>query len=152
MSRKLTPAWAFPIWAAASERLNETDDRLDAELSALRFDQQRLPRWLTFVRLLRIVLATGLVAGAVAVGATALRGDSTTMPLIALGVILGASAAALLVGRHAVERVATREAGAVAVECHRVISRVMRGHVIAPVRAELATYARFRKGVGSARS
>ena len=152
VSAKLTPAWAFPIWAAASERLSETDDRLDAELAALRFDQQRLPRWLSFLGLLRIVLAVGIVAGALAVGAIALRGGSTTQPLVALGLLLVANAAALLIGRRAVQRVAAREAGAVADECHRVIARVMRGHVIAPVRAELATYARFRKGVGSARS
>lgn len=151
VSRNLKPAWAFPIWAAASERLPETDDRLDAELSALRFEQ-RLPRWLPLIGLLRIVLATGIVAGALAVGVTAQRSGSTTVPLVALGLLLGAAAATLLVGRYAVQRVAAREAGAVADECHRVIARVMRGHVIAPVRVELATYTRFRKGVGSARS
>ncbi len=152
VSRNLPPAWAFPIWASAAERLKETDDRLDAELSALRFEELRLPRWLPLVGLLRAVLAVSIVAGAFVLGTTALQGGSTTMPLVALGVLLGAGVVVLRIGKFAVARVAAREAAAVADECHRVIARVMRGHVIAPVRTELATYARFRKGVGSARS
>ena len=152
VSRNLPPAWAFPIWAAAAERLKETDDRLDAELSALRFDQLRVPAWLPLVGVLRAVLAVGIVAGALFLGTTSLQGGSLTMPLIALGVLLGAGAAVLRLGKYAVARVAAREAAAVADECHRVIARVMRGHVIAPVRAELATYARFRNSVSSAKA
>ena len=151
VTRDLTPAWARPVWAAAAERLKETDDRLDAELAALRFEP-RLPRWLSVVTALRAVLAVGIVAGVIVVGAAALRGGAPTVPSAVLGALLGIGAAVQLVARHAAQRVAARESAAVADECRRVIARVVRGHVLAPVCVELATYARFRKGVTSAKA
>ncbi len=151
VTRDLTPAWARPVWAAAAERLQETDDRLDAELAALRFEP-RLPRWLPLLGVLRAVLGVAVVAGALLMGAAAQRGAVPTSSLAAFGGLLGAGAIVLLLTRHAARRVAVREARLVADECHRVIARVVRGHVLAPVCAELATYARFRKGVTSARA
>jgi len=151
VTRDLKPAWARPFWASVSERLSETDDRLDAELAALRLER-RLPRWLPVVAVLRAVLTLAVVAGALVVGAAARNGDPSPSVLVAAGALLGATACLWLGARYAAGRVARRVAGAVDDECRRVISRVVRGHVLGPVSSELATYARFRRAIDSARS
>jgi GTP-binding protein EngB required for normal cell division len=149
--RDLTPAWGGRIRAAATDRLTETDDRLDAELAALRFDQPLL-RWLGMVGLARALATVGILGALLFVGASAIRGASTTVPLIALALAVVMGVGVVLVGKSAAERAGALQARAVEDACGRVIARVVRGQVLAPVRTELASYARFRKGVCAAKA
>jgi GTP-binding protein EngB required for normal cell division len=148
--RDLTPAWADPIRAAATEGLSGTDDRLDGELSSLRF-QLRLPGWLTAVGVARLVVGVCALAGLLYVVAAAASGASTTLPAIVLGVVTLAGVGVALAGRTAAERAGAEQARAVEDACHQVIARVVRAHVVAPVRGELTSYARFSRGVAAAK-
>ncbi|GAA3824043.1 hypothetical protein GCM10022242_26890 [Nocardioides panacisoli] len=148
--RDLAPAWADPIRAAATEGLRETDDRLDGELSSLRF-QLRLPGWLTALGVARALVGVCVLAGLLYVAASVMGGASTTLPVVALGVTTLAGAGVVLAGRTVAERVGAEQARTVEDACHQVIARVVRAHVVAPVRGELAPYARFNRGVAAAK-
>ena len=148
--RDLAPAWADPIRAAATERLKETDDRLDAELAALHF-QLRPPGWLPLVGPLRVATALGAAAAAVYLGAAGMGGSPVTIPLVVLVAATVLGIGTWLAGRSAGERFAAQEAAAVKDECRRAIDRVVRDHVLAPMRVELASYGRFRRAVAAAK-
>jgi GTPase Era involved in 16S rRNA processing len=149
--RDLTPAWADPIRVAATEGLKETDDRLDGELSSLSF-KPRLPGWFTSVGLLRVATAVGAVAALLWLIAAVILGSSTTAPLVALGVLTAAAVGSVLVGGRLADRAAAEQTAAVEDECRKVIARVVRTHVVGPVRGELATYARFHRGISAAKA
>lgn len=149
--RDLTPAWADPIRVAATEGLKETDDRLDGELSSLSF-KPRLPGWFTSVGLLRAATAVGAVAALLWLVAAVVLGSSTTAPLVTLGVAAALAVGSVLVGGRLADRAAAEQTAAVEDECHKVIARVVRTHVVGPVRGELATYARFHRGISAAKA
>ena len=149
--RDLTPAWGDPIRAAATQRMGETDDRLDAELAALRFDH-RPPAWLGLLRVTRAVGVLGMLGAALLGAAMLLQGASLTIPLVVLAATAALGGAGLLLGRSAADRAAADAEAAVADDCRRVIARVVRGHVIGPVRGELAPYAAFKRGTTSAKA
>ncbi|WP_435768501.1 GTPase [Nocardioides sp. SYSU DS0651] len=149
VSRDLTPPWADPVRAAATERLAQTDDRLDADLASLRFDP-RPPRWLRLLGPMRTVAAVTALAALILAGAAA-GGLAPLPPAVGLLAVAAATAVGTRVGRVAAERAADREAEALADEAGKAVERVLRGQVLAPVRAELACYARFRRGLDAAR-
>lgn len=152
--RDLTPAWAGRIRAAATDRLAETDDRLDAELAALRFEErapQRLAPWLGLLGPARALLSVCAVGAVLVLGASAVRGASTTVPLVALALCVALGVGVLLAGRSVAERAGARHAREVEDACRQVIARVVRGQVLTPLRTELASYARFRKGLAAAK-
>lgn len=138
----LTDAWGAPLRAAATRGLAGTDDRLDAELAALRFPEQGagaaralgLARW-------------GCLAGAVLSALLLLVTGLAVVPLVAFAV---AALGAHLGARRAAERAATHRGAEVEEACRAVISRVLRAQVVDPVRVELASYGRFRRAVDRA--
>ncbi|MEZ0579084.1 GTPase [Nocardioides sp. MH1] len=149
--RDLAPAWADPVRTAATARLGETDDRLDAELAALRFEL-RPPGWLPLLGPARAVAALGTVATAGWLGVAATSGAALAVPVVAGALVVLLGIAVLVMGRSAVDRYAAAEAGLVEDECRRVIDRVVRGQVLAPMRTELASYARFRRDLSAAKA
>lgn len=148
--RDLTPAWKDPIRAVASVGQGSADDRLDSELAAVR-SQDRLPGWLPLVGVVRLVVTLAAVASLLLVTTSLVRGASPTLPLVVLGTL---ALAGIAVGRGATvvaDRVAELHARAAEDACHRVISRVVRGQVVATVNAELAPYARCQRGIAAAK-
>ncbi|WP_418062662.1 dynamin family protein [Pimelobacter simplex] len=148
LTRDLTPAWGAPVRAAATAHLDRTADRLDAELAALpepapasRSGGQAPGPW-------ALARAAGLVAAAA--GLVLLVTGAGT----AAGAALLAAGVALALGAHFAGR--TRGADADLPEARaddesgRVIARVLRAQVLDPVRAELASYGRFRAGLDRA--
>lgn len=148
--RDLTPAWKDPIRAVASVGQKSADDRLDSELAAVRF-QDRLPGWLPLVGVLRVVVTLAAVAALLLVTTAFVRGASTTVPLIALGSLALAGVAVARGSAAVADRVAEVHARAAEDACHRVISRVVRGQMVASVASELAPYARFHRGITAAK-
>ncbi|MEV5000401.1 GTPase [Nocardioides sp. LML1-1-1.1] len=138
----LTDAWAAPLRSAATRGLAETDDRLDAELAALRFPDQGagvarvlgLARW-------------GCAAGAVLSALLLLVSGLAVVPLV---VLAAGAVAAHLAGHRAVTRAAARRGAEVEDACRAVVARVLRAQVVDPVRVELASYGRFRRAVDGA--
>lgn len=152
--RDLTPAWAGRIRAAATDRLAETDDRLDAELAALRFEERvprRLAPWLGLVGPARALVSACAVVAVLVLGSSAVRGASTTVPLVALALCVALGLGVLLAGKSVAERAGVRHAREVEDACRQVITRVVRGQVLTPLRTELASYARFRHGLAAAK-
>ncbi len=149
--RDLTPAWSDPIRAAATERLKETDDRLDAELAGLRF-QQRPPGWLSLLGPATGVASVAAVASVVLAGVAYVGGGALTLPLVAVGVTVALAVVLAVVARSARTRADAELDRAAETERRRVAGRVLRAHVVAPVNAELASYARLRRGLDAAKS
>lgn len=135
----LGEAWAGPLRSAATRHLAETDERLDAELAALRFPDEGPGA----VRALGLARA-GLVAGAVL---SALLVLVSGLAAISLGACLAGALGAHLAARRAADRAAQRRGAEVQADCQAVIARVLRAQVVDPVRVELASYGRFRRAV-----
>jgi hypothetical protein len=143
----LTAVWGEPVRSAATGRLSLLTERLDAELGALRPEPGSASGLGTLV-----TLVTGGGGGLLALAAAGLLAASgRTAPAIALAVLavlagLGGWAAS----RAAVRRSAIEDGRAIVEDCERVIDRVVRAQVVEPVRAELASYQRFRAGLDAA--
>jgi len=69
--------------------------------------------------------------------------------VLGLGVVL--EIAFRVTSRRAAARAAQQQGAAIEAECRRTITKLLRGRVIAPVNAELATLARFRTALDAAR-
>ena len=140
VARDLTPAWSGPV-RAVTAGLAATDERLDAELAALRLEHERpgwLPLW-SWGRLAAVVLTAGALAW---------WGVARSPMLLVLAVVLGLVAVTVTLSRsRALTWWARTEAEAVEAACQRVITRVVRGHVIEPVQRSLVDFARFRRGL-----
>ncbi len=147
LTEDLTDAWGAPLRAAAAGRLPETDDRLDAELAALRFPEAPTgaPRALGLARL-------GAAAGALLAALwllAALLGGPGPVPAAGatLAVLVAVAVAAHLAGQRAVAAAAARRGEDVDAACRAVVSRVLRAQVLDPARVELASYGRFRRAL-----
>ena len=132
-----------------TERLPEAEDRLDAELAALRFPDLA-PRSLAALGIARALSALGVVAATLYLVASVLISGPVVPALVLLGLAALAGGGTLVAGRVAVDRTAVRQGEAVEDACRLVISRVVRAHVIAPVSRELGGYARFQRGLRAA--
>ncbi|WP_141003117.1 hypothetical protein [Nocardioides humi] len=146
--RDLTPAWAEGIRTAATAGLDRTDDRLDAELAAL-------PAPVTGAGTgpWRPVRAAGAVCAVL--GLLLLAGSLTGLlglPAAVGAVVLAGGAVAALAGHLAGRSADARAAGRPVADdrSRQVVARVMRAQVLDPVRAELASYGRFRAGLDAA--
>ena len=152
LCRDLTPAWGEPIRAAITSDLQDTSEHLDAELGALRFASASLTG-------LGATLAARKAAVVSAIGGVLLLGAGLigVVPVWWLGALLLGLALVLEIGfrataRRATDRAAAGQGAAVEAECLRVISKVVRGRVIAPANTQLAGLARFRAGLDAARA
>ena len=141
VARDLTDVWGAAVRSAAVGRLSLLTERLDAELGAVR-------------PVVGPATGGGVRFGSVAVGLASLVGSGLVAASgrIALAVALGVLAVLLvavgwLAARAAARRSTAEDGRAVVEECERVIGRVVRAQVVAPVQAELASYQRFRAGL-----
>ncbi|WGX95221.1 GTPase [Nocardioides sp. L-11A] len=145
--RDLAPGWGRAVRTAVTQRLGDTDDRLDAELAALPAPSGR--------RATPVGARTGVAVAALLTVAVAGARAAGLLPLpVALGAasfLAIVAAAAGLLGRRASRRAADR-AHQVDDGCREVVARVVREHVLVPARRELASYARFERGLRSARA
>ncbi|MCR1782012.1 50S ribosome-binding GTPase [Nocardioides carbamazepini] len=146
LCRDLAPGWGRAVRTAVTQRLGDTDDRLDAELAALPAPAARPMRIGA-----RGVVALAAVLMAVAVAASWATGVlPPTVALVAGGLLVAAVTGAGVLTRRAAPRGAAR-ADQVDDGCREVVTRVVREHVLAPARRELASYARFERGLRTAR-
>lgn len=158
VSEGVGPAWARRVRSAATNRLGELGDRLDRELGEVRLGG-RLPWWVTILRLLQWLLLAAAVGGFAWWGVTAAQGttsevaDVAGVPLPALigggGLLLGL--VLWVLGRVLVSGLARSRAEAAEERLRSVVHGVLDTEVIAPVGAELSSYADFRRGIETAR-
>jgi len=153
------PGWTRHVLAAATGRLDEAGPRLDRELRAVDLGG-RLPAWVGLVRVLHWLLLIAAVAGFVWWGVAAAQGSSgdlthlAGLPLPAVlgigGLVLGLLLA--VVGGMLVRGLARQRAEAADERLRGVVHAVLDADVVQPLRAELASYAAFRRGIDAARS
>ncbi len=152
------PAWAPKVRHAATSRLAETGDRLDAELRQVDLGG-RAPAWVTLIRVLHWLLLLAAVGGfgwwvfAAIQGRTADLSKIVGLPLPAVlgigGLVLGLLLAVM--GRMLVRGLARARAESADEQLRGVVHRVLASQVVEPLRAEVASYAAFRRGITSAR-
>lgn len=151
------PAWATHVRAAATGRLGEVGDRLDRELGRVDLGG-RLPAWVTLVRLLHWLLLLAAVGGLAWWAVGAVQGTVGDQPQVAglpLAALLGVGGLVLglllaIVGRALVGGIARARAEEAEEGLRDVVRGVLDADVVVPVRAELASYAEFRRGIGQA--
>ncbi|MDQ6525660.1 GTPase [Nocardioides sp. LHD-245] len=141
----LAPGWGRAVRAAVTQRLGDTDDRLDAELAALPVPALRPARAGARAGVAAAVL---LALAAVASGVTGVL--PPVVAFAAAGLLGVVAIVAGLLDRGASRRAAAH-AHQVDAGCREVVARVVREHVLAPARRELTSYARFERGLRSAR-
>ncbi len=143
--------------AAATGRLGEVGDRLDRELGRVDLGG-RLPAWVTLVRLLHWLLLLAAVGGLAWWAVGAVQGTVGDQPQVAglpLAALLGVGGLVLglllaIVGRGRVGGIARARAEEAEEGLRDVVRGVLAADVVVPVRAELASYAEFRRGIGQA--
>lgn len=154
----LSGGWGRAVRHAATGRLSEVDDRLDAGLSGVDLGG-RLPTWVRLAQVLHWLLLLGaLGAGGWWVYLLATGGDVPSTPgvdalplpavLLGLGLLLGF--VLWLVARGAASGLAGERATAAEDALHGVVAQVVRDDVAGPVSTELAAYGKFRGGVAAA--
>lgn len=141
--RDLTEVWAGPVRAAATARLDETNDRLDAELAAVRVDAAVLPDS-RVVGASRLVGVAAVVGGLVCLGVAAWLG----IALLTVGLLVGVGGH--LAARAWVERASTTQAMAVEERHRAAVALVVRAHVLEPVHTELVRFGRCRAAIKAA--
>ncbi len=150
------PPWAVRVRAAATARLGEIGDHLDRDLAQVPVST-RLPVWVGALRLLQWLLLLGAVGAAAWYALTLVQDDA---PARLLGLPLPAAAAIgalvlglvlAVVGRFLVGSLASARADDVDEQLREVVHEVLAREVVAPVGAEVTSYAAYRRGVDRAR-
>ena len=158
----LAPSWAAAVRAASVSRLPDLGDRLDRAVASTDLGAARIPWWAGLVRVLQYVLILAALAGAgwlalLALGSYLRLPDVPTpavgpLPLPTLllvgGVLLGLLLA--LVCRWLVAATARKRARTADKRLRDAISEVSAEMVVAPIEAELASYAQVREGLSAA--
>ncbi len=154
----LVPGWAASIRAAATDRLDETGDRLDAELGSVALGADRLPAWVSTARALQWLLFLAAVGGGAWWGWLAFQGTVDDAPQVAglplpaivgvaglvLGILLAVVCGALVGG------LARRRSEAADAALRDAVHRVVDAEVVRPVSAVLADHAAFSSGIARA--
>ncbi|RYB95208.1 ABC transporter [Nocardioides oleivorans] len=158
----MAPAWAGAVRAASISRLPDLGDRLDQAVGRTDLGADRIPAWAGLVRFLQYVLIISAIVGAVWLGVLALGTyarvpepptpsvGSFPLPTLLLvgGVVLGLLLA--LVCRWLVAATAKTRARTADKRLRDAISEVSAELVVAPIQAELASYAEVREGLAVA--
>ena len=152
------PAWVPGVRRVGAERLEEIDHRLDRELRGVALDA-RPPWWAGAIRLLHWLLLAGIVAALAWWVLTLVQDTAGDLPEVAgfplppvvavaclvLGLVLA------VVGRMMVGGLARSRAEEAEHDLRSVVQRVLDTEVVEPLRAELTSYAAFRRGMDRAR-
>ncbi|SDD42295.1 YfjP family GTPase [Nocardioides lianchengensis] len=156
-SEGLGAPWAASVQRVSVSRIPELGDRLDAALAATDLGGQRLPGWVSLVRVLQWLLLLGAVgcgiwAGLAAAGVT---GDAPevgglAVPLVVAVACVVVGIALALVCRGTVAGAAKERAESVRKRLEGSISEVASELVVRPVEAELAAYSALKSGVAKA--
>ncbi|WP_249666127.1 GTPase [Nocardioides faecalis] len=151
--------WAVHVRAAATGRLEALDDRLERELGRVDLGG-RLPWWVGGVRVLHWVLLLAAVGALAWWGVAAVQGSTSDLPEVSglpLPAVVAGAALVLglvlaLLARLAVGGLARSRAERAEERLRDVVHTALEQEVLAPVRAELATYADFRHGIDAAKA
>ncbi len=158
----MAPSWAASVRAASVSRLPDLTDRLDRAVATTDLGADRIPAWAGLVRVLQYLLILSAVVGAgwlalLALGSYARLPEPPTpdvgafpLPTLLLvgGILLGVLLA--LVCRWLVALTARKRARTADKRLREAISEVSQEVVVAPVQAELASYAEVREALSTA--
>ncbi|WP_210502653.1 YfjP family GTPase [Nocardioides xinjiangensis] len=158
----MAPSWAAAVRAASVSRLPDLGDRLDRAVATTDLGATRIPVWANLVRVLQYVLILSAVVGAgwlalLALGSYARLPEPPTpevagfpLPTLLLlgGILLGLLLA--LVSRWLVAATARKRARTADKRLRDAISEVSAELVVAPIQAEIASYAEVRQGLSAA--
>jgi GTP-binding protein EngB required for normal cell division len=150
-------AWAPRVLAAVTADLDATGARLDRELRGVDLGG-RLPAWVPLVRVLHWLLLLAAVGGFawwIVAAAQGTTGDLTKVAGLPLPAVLGIGGLVLglllaVVGRTLVGGLARQRAEAADERLRGIVHQVLESDVVRPVRAELTSYAAFRRGISAA--
>jgi hypothetical protein len=159
----LATPWATAVTRAATARLTELGDRLDKELPATALDVDRMPAWVSLLRLLQwVLLVAAVVAGAWWAGVAFDLVDSSgtlgsppdvagfTLPAVVLVGALVAGLLLALVARFLVAGLARSRAEAAEQRLRGAVDGAIQAEVLGPLGSELAAYTAYRTGIGAA--
>jgi hypothetical protein len=156
----MTRPWADAVRRASTSRLEELEDRLDAEISATDLGVARIPVWAGLVRVLQWVLILAALVGGgwtLALAASGSLGDDVVpkyggvdLPILLLvgGVAVGILLA--LVCRVLVTVTAHKRAAAANRKLRTAVHDVSSELVVAPVERELEAFRTVRTGLDKA--
>jgi GTPase Era involved in 16S rRNA processing len=154
-SRGLAAPWADGVRQAATARLEETDDALDRGLSSVDLRADRLPGWVSLVRVLQWLAFLGAVGSGVWWAVLASQGTLDDAPevagfplppvVLAGGLVLGLLL--WLLFRPLVGGAARARGDAADDALREVVSDVLAKQVVAPTNGALASYSAFRSGI-----
>jgi hypothetical protein len=162
VSKDLSRPWAGAVRQATLARHDDLNDRLDRALGETDLGADRIPVWAGLVRVLQYVLIISALVGAawlalLAFGSYARLPEPPTpevwgfpLPTLLLlgGVLVGVLLA--LVCRWLVSRTAKSRARRADKRLRDAISEVSAEVVVAPIQAELASYAEVREALAVA--
>lgn len=158
ISEGLGPAWAGGLRAATAQRLPGMADGLDRDLRQVDLGA-RLPFWVPVVRLLHWVVFLAMLGGLIWWGVSAVQGVVDDLPraagqplpavIAAVGLVLGVLLAVL--GRMSVGGLSRARADAAEEDLRAAVHRAVDAEVVAPATADITSYARFRRGIATAR-
>ncbi len=158
----MAPSWAGAVRAASVSRLPDLNDRLDRAVAATDLGAARIPVWAGLVRVLQYLLILSAVVGAgwlalLALGSYARLPEPPTpeigafpLPTLLLLGGIGLGLLLALVCRWLVSVTARSRARAADKRLREAISEVSAEVVVAPIQAELASYAAVRDGLSVA--
>ena len=158
----MAPSWAHAVRSASVSRLPDLNDRLDKAVSGTDLGADRIPVWAGLVRVLQYLLIISALVGAgwlalLAFGSYARLPEPPTpevggfaVPTLLLlgGVLVGVLLA--LVCRWLVSLTARSRARRADKRLRDAISEVSAEVVVAPIQAELASYAEVREALAVA--
>lgn len=158
----MAPSWAYAVRSASVSRLPDLHDRLDKAVAGTDLGADRIPVWAGLVRILQYVLIISALVGAawlalLAFGSYARLPEPPTpevagfaLPTLLLlgGVLIGVLLA--LVCRWLVSLTARARARRADKRLRDAISEVSAEVVVAPIQAELASYAEVREALAVA--
>lgn len=158
----MAPSWASSVRAASVSRLPDLNDRLDRAVAATDLGATKIPVWAGLVRVLQYVLIIAALVGAgwlalLALGSYARLPEPPTpevgafpLPTLLLLGGIGLGLLLALVCRWLVALTARSRARAADKRLRDAISEVSAELVVAPIEAELASYATVREGLATA--
>jgi hypothetical protein len=155
----LAPSWARAVRDASVSRLDELGDALDKAVGGTDLGASRVPLWWRVARLLQLLLALAVLAGAVWLGALAVLGyfqlpvpDPPTeygLPLPTLLLLAGLAGGLALgvLGRVVNGWVARARARSADRRLRAAIAEVTEELVVRPIDDELGAYAEVRRAL-----
>ena len=154
-SAGLAPPWVGAVHTAATARLPELGDRLDATLAGTDLGAARLPAWAGLLRVVQWLLLLAAVAGgvwSVVAAAGSGLGDTPQVAGVALPLVLLAGGLVVGLVLAVVSRPLVRRAGAPRARTaderlRTALHDVAHELVVAPVATELDAYATVRRSL-----